>query len=113
MGGHALLLSWIGEAYLVSGRTADATQYAIRALGLSEQSNERGNQAYARRLLAEISCCREPIELEEGEEQYRPLLAGCTGARASASKPTSTSTLPRPSTARWTCGSGWRRRRRR
>jgi hypothetical protein len=39
--------------------------------------------------------------------------ASSTGARATASRPTSTSPPPRRCTARWTCGSGWSRRRRR
>jgi len=38
---------------------------------------------------------------------------GSTSARGSASRPASTSPSPRRCTARWTCDSGWSRRRRR
>jgi hypothetical protein len=83
-------------------------------------------------LLGDIATHPDRFDVESGEAYYRkalalaepggmrPLIAHCYlglgklyRARTSASRPTSTSPLRRRCTARWTCGSGWSRRRRR
>jgi tetratricopeptide (TPR) repeat protein len=43
-----------GEIHLVAGERSEATQLAATALRLSVQQRERGNEVYARHLLAEI-----------------------------------------------------------
>jgi tetratricopeptide (TPR) repeat protein len=75
----------LGAAYTMGGRIADAmpllTQameearaLAERALALARQHEERGNQAYALRLLGEIAARREPPERDQAEAHYRQAL---------------------------------------
>jgi class 3 adenylate cyclase/tetratricopeptide (TPR) repeat protein len=51
---HALYLAWLGEAYLLQARHAEANEACHRAIELSRQRKERGHEAWARRLQAEI-----------------------------------------------------------
>ena len=75
----------MGAAYTMGGRIADAmpllTQameearaLAERALALARQHEERGNHAYALRLLGEIAARREPPERDQAEAHYRQAL---------------------------------------
>src|SRR5205823_13807841 len=48
-------LSELGEGYLRAGRVRDAAASAARALALAEAHSERGNRAWALRLLAEVA----------------------------------------------------------
>ena len=46
---------WLSEAYLLAGRDADGSAAAQRALDLARQPKERGQEAWALRLLGEIA----------------------------------------------------------
>jgi len=54
-GGHALLLLQLGHAYRLGGRITDASVIAQHALDLARTHKERGHEAYALRLLADIA----------------------------------------------------------
>src|SRR5262249_46239757 len=52
--------AWLGEAHLRTGRLDEAARHARRALELARAHGERGNEAHAHRLRAEIaSSCEE------------------------------------------------------
>jgi tetratricopeptide (TPR) repeat protein len=82
-------LSCLGEAYFFAGRIDEALATAKRALEISCQHKERGWEAYALRLLGEITGQRHPPAVQEAEEYYhqalvlaeelgmRPLVAHC------------------------------------
>jgi tetratricopeptide (TPR) repeat protein len=88
MGGHAILLVRLGEAYLQAGRIPDACRCAHDALVLSQKHEERAFEANALRLLGDLGS-HDASVLEESEEFYRraavlaeelqmrPLLAQC------------------------------------
>ena len=65
----------LGKAHLLAGRLEEAHALAERALAHAREHQERGNQAYARRLLGEIAARREPLEAEQAEAHYRQALA--------------------------------------
>ena len=60
----------LSEAYLLAGRIQEATQLASRALDFSRVHKERGNQAWALRLLGDIHFHRDPPEVEQIEAFY-------------------------------------------
>ena len=69
MGGH------IADAMpLLTQAMEEARALAERALALARQHEERGNQAYALRLLGEIAARREPPERDPAEAHYRQAL---------------------------------------
>jgi tetratricopeptide (TPR) repeat protein len=85
--GHSAAMAYLGEAYLRSGRVADAAAAAGRAVELALQHGERGNEGYARRVVAEVAAARndlptaaaryqESLALAEKLEM-RPFLAHC------------------------------------
>jgi tetratricopeptide (TPR) repeat protein len=88
MGGHAMLLVRLGEAYLQMRRIDEAARCARQAATLSRDHTERGLEAYALRLLGELSMDN-PADFEESEAllrqaaaraeelEMRPLLAQC------------------------------------
>ncbi len=88
-GFQALCSLSLGEAQMLAGRLEEAHAHAERALAHARAYQERGNQAYALRLLGEITARREPLEVEEAEAHYqqaltlaevlgmRPLVAHC------------------------------------
>ena len=53
--GHALRSVHLGEAYLLAGRCEDASRIATEALQLARDHGERGHEAYALLLLAELA----------------------------------------------------------
>jgi hypothetical protein len=53
-GGHAALLSGLGEACLRTGRTADACRFSEEALALARAQEERAHEAWALRLRVEV-----------------------------------------------------------
>lgn len=103
---HALALRHLGEAYVLAGRPLQARLTAARALHLSRERRQRGYEAYALRLCAEVAVRVDPPEVAEAEARYggalalaeesgmRPLAARChlglgalhrrTGARQQA-----------------------------
>ncbi|MBI3456911.1 MAG: AAA family ATPase [Candidatus Rokubacteria bacterium] len=86
---RALWIGWLGEGYLLAGRLDEAAGVAGQALDFSRTQKERGYQAWAARLVAEIAAHRDPSEVEQAEASYRdawalanelgmrPLLAHC------------------------------------
>jgi class 3 adenylate cyclase/tetratricopeptide (TPR) repeat protein len=86
---HPLLLTCLGEGYLIAGHPVRALEVAKRALALAHDQRERGNEAWVLRLLAEIAthadapdpgvagrAYREAIARAE-ELGMRPLVAHC------------------------------------
>jgi tetratricopeptide (TPR) repeat protein len=65
----------LGEAQLLAGRLEEAHALAEHALALAREHQERGNEAYALRLLGDIAAQREPPESEQSEGHYRQALA--------------------------------------
>jgi tetratricopeptide (TPR) repeat protein len=68
-------LAALSEAYLLAGRPDDAMPLAQCALNHALQHKERGNQAWALRLLGEIGAQRDPPEVERAEDHYHKALA--------------------------------------
>jgi tetratricopeptide (TPR) repeat protein len=75
MGGHSLRVAWLGEAYLLASRIDDAKEQAVRAIELSLTHRERGNQAWALRLLGEIASHSDSRDVELADGHYRQALA--------------------------------------
>jgi tetratricopeptide (TPR) repeat protein len=87
--GHAVRVAYLSEAYLLASRMDEAVEFALRAHEFARAHKERGNQAYALRLLGAIAAQHDPPESEEAETYYRqalvlaeergmrPLLAHC------------------------------------
>jgi predicted ATPase len=71
---HPLLLTFLGEAHLVAGRSRDAFTVARRAVALARKQKERGNEGWALRLLGEIAATAEPPDGDSAEEHYRRAL---------------------------------------
>jgi len=72
---QALCLLPLGEAQLLAGHLEDAHTLAERVLALTRAHQERGNQAYALRLLGEIAAQCEPPEIALAETHYQQALA--------------------------------------
>ncbi len=68
---HSLSMAYLGEAYLLAGRAADAVAAATRSLRLAQDHHERGHEAYALRLLGEVSRQDNPAS---AEAHYRSAL---------------------------------------
>ena len=65
----------LGEAQMLAGRLKEAHAHAERALAHAREYQERGNQAYALRLLGDIAARREPPAIEPAEAHYQHALA--------------------------------------
>jgi tetratricopeptide (TPR) repeat protein len=86
---QALCRLSLGEAYVLAGCLEEAHALAEGALALVREHQERGNEAYALRLLGDITARREPLEHDLAEAHYhqsltlaeelgmRPLMAHC------------------------------------
>ena len=72
---RALCSLSLGEAQLLAGRLEDAQALAEHTLTLAREHQERGNEAYALRLLGDIAAQRDPQHVEEAETHYREALA--------------------------------------
>jgi tetratricopeptide (TPR) repeat protein len=72
---RALCSLSIGEAHLAAGRLEEAHALAERTLALARTHQERGNQAYALRLLGDIAAHRDPPDAAPAEAHYRQALA--------------------------------------
>src|SRR5262249_6401386 len=75
MGGYALNVGYVSEAYLLAGRLEEAVPRAGCALDLSRAQKEQGHEAWALRLLGEIAARREPPERALADAYYRQALA--------------------------------------
>jgi tetratricopeptide (TPR) repeat protein len=60
---------------VLAGRLEEAHVLAERARALARGHQERGNQAYALRLLGDIAARRKPPERDQAEAHYRQALA--------------------------------------
>src|SRR5262249_30528125 len=65
----------LGEAQVLAGLLEAAHTLAEGTLALACEHQERGNQAYALRLLGDIAALRDPPECEQAEAHYRQALA--------------------------------------
>ena len=61
----------LGEGYLCAGRIEAATTEARRALTLARDYKQRGQEAWALRLLGKIHAQQEPPAIEQAEAYYR------------------------------------------
>jgi class 3 adenylate cyclase/tetratricopeptide (TPR) repeat protein len=89
MARQSVWTAWLGEAYLLGGRDNDALAQARRALLLTRENGERGNEAHVLRLLGDIAARQDAVD-EHGPEVWyrqatglaetlgmRPLIAVC------------------------------------
>jgi tetratricopeptide (TPR) repeat protein len=74
MASHALQVAWLSESHLLASRMEKAITLAHHALDLSREHQERGNQAYALRLLGDIAARRDPLESEPTVAHYQQAL---------------------------------------
>jgi tetratricopeptide (TPR) repeat protein len=65
----------LGEAQLLAGRPEEAHALAEGALAHAQEHQERGNQAYALRLLGELAAQHDPPESALAEAHYQQALA--------------------------------------
>src|SRR5262245_48682192 len=65
----------LGEAHMLAGHLEEAHALAERTLALTQEHQERGNQAYALRLLGDIAAHRTPPDVDEAVAHYRQALA--------------------------------------
>jgi class 3 adenylate cyclase/tetratricopeptide (TPR) repeat protein len=72
---QALCSLSLGEAQLLVGRLEEAQALAEQAQALARERQERGHQAYALRLLGDITARRDPPEVEPAKEYYQQALA--------------------------------------
>jgi tetratricopeptide (TPR) repeat protein len=61
----------LGEAQLLAGRLEEAHALAEQSLALARAHQERGNEAYAFKLLGDIATQRQPPEVEAAAAHYR------------------------------------------
>jgi tetratricopeptide (TPR) repeat protein len=71
---QALCCLSLGEAQLLAGHLAEAQALAEQALTLARTHKERGNEAYALRLLGDIAARHEPPEHGQAEAHYQQAL---------------------------------------
>jgi ATP/maltotriose-dependent transcriptional regulator MalT len=74
-GFQALCSLPLGEAHLLAGRLDEAHTLAEHTLAIARTHQERRNQAYAMRLLGEITAHRTPSEVGLAEAHFRQALA--------------------------------------
>jgi tetratricopeptide (TPR) repeat protein len=81
---HSISVVELGEAYLLAERVEEARTAADRAVTLARERGERGNEAWALRLLGEIASHRDRSDAETAERHYGAamVLASELGMRA-------------------------------
>jgi tetratricopeptide (TPR) repeat protein len=72
---QALWLTQLSEAYLLAGRLDDAHSRAGQALEFARGHKGHGQEAYALRLLGEVTARREPPDIDQAITLYRQALA--------------------------------------
>jgi tetratricopeptide (TPR) repeat protein len=73
--GHAWRLASLGEALLLAGQLDEAATIADQALAQSRQRGERGHEAWALRLQAEVAASRKSTAHGQAHEDFRQALA--------------------------------------
>jgi len=68
---HSLVTAHSGEACILAGRLPEAHRHAERALTLTRERGERGDEAYALRLFGEIHSRETPPDEGRAEAGYR------------------------------------------
>jgi len=93
---HALRLVWQGQAHAVAGNADVSRRLGLRALDMARRRGERGNEAYALRLLGEVASSAATPDAERASDYYRAALtlAETLGMRPLASA--LARTLPSP-----------------
>jgi tetratricopeptide (TPR) repeat protein len=76
-----IFLVHLGEAYLLADRLEDALACAERALTLAREGGQRGHEAWALRLIGEITAHRDPPEHAAGRYRDAFALAEALGMR--------------------------------
>jgi hypothetical protein len=71
----SLWKGWLAEAYLLSGRTADAQQTVIRAVSTARAHQERGFEGEALYRSGVVALQVEPIDLLQAGGHFREALA--------------------------------------
>jgi class 3 adenylate cyclase/tetratricopeptide (TPR) repeat protein len=71
---QALRLIWYGEARLLAGHHDAAHRLAAQALEAARRSGERGHEAYALRLLGDVTAAASGAAAAEAGEHYRSAL---------------------------------------
>jgi tetratricopeptide (TPR) repeat protein len=71
---YLITLLPLGEAQMLDGHLDEADRLATRAVEVARAHKERGHEAWAYRLLGEISACREPAAVDPGSSRYREAL---------------------------------------
>jgi tetratricopeptide (TPR) repeat protein len=77
-GAHSILARYLGEGYLLADRADDAREAGDRALRLACEHGQRGNEAWALRLLGEIAARTDPPDVKAAEAHYRQALTLAT-----------------------------------
>src|SRR5205085_1255577 len=72
---HIVPMLWLAEAYLAAGRTDDAERLGRHALGLACDHQERGQEAWTRRLLGDVALAATEPALDAADAFYREALA--------------------------------------
>jgi class 3 adenylate cyclase/tetratricopeptide (TPR) repeat protein len=81
LGVKAYLARWatlLGEGVLARGNIARATEIGERALGLARAHGERGHEAAALRLLADVAAQGEPAQFDAAAVRYADVIAIAT-----------------------------------
>jgi predicted ATPase/class 3 adenylate cyclase len=91
---HAQRLVWYGHAQRAAGLLDGARRAAVQALEAARASGERGHEAYARHLLAELAACAG--DAEAAGEHYRAALALADGLGMRPLAAAAASCLPSP-----------------
>jgi tetratricopeptide (TPR) repeat protein len=83
MARQSVWTTWLGETYLLDGRDNDALVQAQRALVLTRENGERGNEAHVLRLLGDIAARHGAVDERGPEIWYRQasVLAETMGMR--------------------------------
>jgi tetratricopeptide (TPR) repeat protein len=72
---EAVFVTYLSEAYLLAGRQGDAALLAQRAEALAAEHNERGHEAWTKRLIGEIATHADPTEAVRADSYYRQAIA--------------------------------------